>query len=209
VLLGLLAASATAGELHDGCTASQAAQVEAAFAEAERRVAAGLLLLGSHPSHPHARRWFGADGRDEAIAVLKPTLLRLRPGARPPVACTTGGGCADGETFAIALLGPGRVLLCPRFFAARARGAAGQDSRAGTLVHEASHVAAGTEDSAYQPGEALALARRDAAAAAANADNHQYFVETLPPGFVPEPPRPKGPPAGAPPWKSALPDPQG
>jgi len=201
----LLTLAVRAAAAHPGCSADQAARIEAAFAEAERRVSSGLALLASQPAHTHVRRWFGAGDRDDAVAVLKLTLLRLRPSSRPPVACTSADGCSDGETFAVALLREGRILLCPRFFAAPASGATWLDSLAGTLVHEVSHVAAGTEDAAYQPAAARALARRDPAAAAANADNHQYFVEALPPGFVPEPPRPKGPWVGAPPWKPAVP----
>jgi hypothetical protein len=56
----------------------------------------------------------------------------------------------------------------------------GTDSRWGILIHEASHLAANTRDHAYRPNGALMLAKENPARAAENADNYEYFVETLP-----------------------------
>jgi peptidyl-Lys metalloendopeptidase len=56
----------------------------------------------------------------------------------------------------------------------------GTDSRWGILIHEASHLAANTRDHAYRPTGALRLAKDNPARAAENADNYEYFVETLP-----------------------------
>ena len=67
--------------------------------------------------------------------------------------------------------------LCPPYFRARMDGV---DSRWGILIHEASHIAANTRDHVYRPNGALALAKEDATRAAENADNYEYFVETLP-----------------------------
>jgi peptidyl-Lys metalloendopeptidase len=203
--LALLLAAAGAGAAPPpGCSVDQAARIEAGFAGAERRAAAALLLLVHHPAHPHVRRWFGTAPREGPRRVLKLTHQRLRPASRPPVACAGAHRCGGTDIFALALLEERRILLCPRFFAEPPGRAPGLDSRAGTLVHEVSHLAAGTEDTAYQPQAARALARRDPKAAASNADNHQYFVELLPAGHAPDPPAPKGPAGGAPPWKPAL-----
>jgi peptidyl-Lys metalloendopeptidase len=78
---------------------------------------------------------------------------------------------------AYAAPGRGIIGLCPGFFRAAMDG---YDNRWGVLVHEASHLAAGTDDFAYGPAAALILAKQDPARAARNADSYEYFVETLP-----------------------------
>ncbi len=57
--------------------------------------------------------------------------------------------------------------------------ATGKDSKAGTLVHEISHFdsVGGTKDNAYGTKNAEDLAKTDSAAAQANADSFEYFVE--------------------------------
>jgi peptidyl-Lys metalloendopeptidase len=55
----------------------------------------------------------------------------------------------------------------------------GFDNRWGILIHEASHLAAGTQDFVYGPRAALLLAKQDPERAALNADNYEYFVESL------------------------------
>ncbi|HSN85774.1 MAG TPA: M35 family metallo-endopeptidase, partial [Thermoanaerobaculia bacterium] len=56
----------------------------------------------------------------------------------------------------------------------------GTDSKAGTLVHEASHftVVAGTSDYAYGQTACKNLAISNPTNATRNADNHEYFAET-------------------------------
>ncbi|KAI0646096.1 hypothetical protein C8Q79DRAFT_646340 [Trametes meyenii] len=81
----------------------------------------------------------------------------------------------------------GEVHLCDRFFKASPDGA---NSRASTLVHEASHFQknGGTGDNEpYGEGGALELARNAPDVAIMNADNHEYFAVTafaLLPTFV-------------------------
>jgi hypothetical protein len=59
-------------------------------------------------------------------------------------------------------------------------GSGGLDSRFGILIHEMTHIAARTGDHAYRPSGAARMADTDPTLAARNADNYQYFVETLP-----------------------------
>ena len=87
-----------------------------------------------------------------------------------PPACT-------GSRMAYAAVGRSIMGVCPAFFRARMDG---YDTRWGILVHEASHLAAGTNDHAYGPTAAMQLAQADPRRAAENADNLEYFVETLP-----------------------------
>jgi peptidyl-Lys metalloendopeptidase len=57
----------------------------------------------------------------------------------------------------------------------------GENSRAGTITHEMSHfiLAGGTKDFAYGPSNCKALARTAAEKALFNADNFEYFVESV------------------------------
>lgn len=53
----------------------------------------------------------------------------------------------------------------------------GMDSRAGTLIHEMSHLVGNTGDYEYSPRKCLILARTNPAKAQANADNYQFYAE--------------------------------
>ena len=160
-----------------GCDAKQLILVPHAFTMAERRTEAALAFLDSDPYHPHVRTWFGSAPYPKVRARLGRTLDMLRAERRPPYLCGTAEACGNRPIFAIAHLVRRTVTLCPMFFNARNEGA---DSRPGVIVHEVSHLAAGTGDMAYGRNAALALARKEPDRAALNADNYEYFVEFLP-----------------------------
>ncbi len=61
-----------------------------------------------------------------------------------------------------------RFLECPLI---------GEDSQAGTIVHEVSHLVAGTHDYAYGAVNCAALASNHPEKAIKNADSYEYFVE--------------------------------
>ncbi len=70
----------------------------------------------------------------------------------------------------------GAMGFCSLFFRARSDG---YDSAAGIVIHEVSHAAARTRDIAYSVRGAAVLAKDDPSGAAQNADNYEYFVESL------------------------------
>lgn len=157
------------------CTAEQAAVIEAAFVTAERRVRRALELLDAEPSMPEVTRWFG-DAPVKAVrmrlALIHGALTRHRPG---DMACNVPRAC-EGAIVAYAIPATGAMGFCQRFFRMPERGL---DSRFGTVVHELSHVVADTEDFVYGPRRAEALARENGGLAVRNADNFQYFVESV------------------------------
>jgi hypothetical protein len=159
------------------CDAKQEILVQHAFTLAEQRAEAALAFLDINPDHPHVREWFGAAPHSKVRARLARTVEMLRPARRAPHLCGTAEACGNRPVFAIANLSRRVVMLCPMFFNARNEGA---DSRPGIMVHETSHLAAGTADMAYGRAAALALARKEPDRAALNADNYEYFVEFLP-----------------------------
>ncbi|KAH8801295.1 peptidyl-Lys metalloendopeptidase [Flagelloscypha sp. PMI_526] len=73
----------------------------------------------------------------------------------------------------------GFIHLCPAFWTSPI---SGTDSKAGTLIHEASHFIdnGGTVDSAAGQAAALALAIKSPAKAIMNGDSHEYFAENTP-----------------------------
>ena len=157
------------------CTAEQAAVIEEAFVQAERRVGRAIELLAAEPALPEFARWFG-DGSVKAVrarlTLIHGALMRHRP---EDMACNVPRACA-GAIVAYAIPATGAMGFCQRFFRMPERGL---DSRFGTVVHELSHVVADTEDFAYGPRRAEALARENGGLAVRNADNYQYFVESV------------------------------
>ncbi|CAF4705681.1 unnamed protein product, partial [Rotaria sp. Silwood2] len=71
------------------------------------------------------------------------------------------------------------IHLCPLFWSTPMTGT---DSKAGTLIHEASHfsVVVGTSDHAYGQMASISLALNTPSKAIMNGDSHEYFAENLP-----------------------------
>jgi len=158
------------------CAAEHREIIDEALAEARRRLAAAIRLVAEEPDHPHIRRWFGNAGRKTVRLTLELTAARLADLEGVEIRCNDPPACPPGR-FAYARESDLILGLCPPFFRARMEGT---DARWGILIHEASHIAANTRDHAYRPEGAAALAKEDALRAAENADNYEYFVETLP-----------------------------
>ena len=166
----------SAGPSNAACTADQRVMVEEARNLAQQRTADAAQLVATQPDHPHIRRWFGDAPRAEIADRLQRTASQLGRPESMKVLCNDLGPC-EGGNMAFARPGLGIIGLCPAFFRASMKGV---DSRWGILLHEASHLAAETDDYAYGPTAALILAKDDPRRAARNADNLEYFVETLP-----------------------------
>jgi hypothetical protein len=150
--------------------------IDEALAEARLRIAEAVRLVREEPAHPHISRWFGAAGRKAILITLEQTEARLADMTGVEIRCNDPSACPGGR-FAYARERDLVLGVCPPFFRARMEGT---DSRWGILIHEATHLAANTRDHAYRPNGALVLAKDDAMRAAENADNYEYFVETLP-----------------------------
>ncbi|WP_198378701.1 M35 family metallopeptidase [Neoroseomonas rubea] len=158
------------------CVAAHRALIDDALAEARRRLPEAIRLVREEPNHPHIRRWFGDAPRKTIRLTLELTLARLEDMTGVDLRCNDPPGCPGGR-FAYARERDMVLGLCAPYFRARMDGT---DSRWGILIHEASHLAANTRDHAYRPNGALTLAKENSARAAENADNYEYFVETLP-----------------------------
>lgn len=150
--------------------------LDEALAEARRRITEAVRLVREEPDHPRIRRWFGDAGRKTVLMTLDLTAARLADMTGVEIHCNDPPSCPGGR-FAYARERDLVLGVCPPFFRARMDGT---DNRWGILIHEASHLAANTRDHVYRPNGALALAKEDGLRASENADNYEYFVETLP-----------------------------
>jgi hypothetical protein len=157
------------------CSQQEAMQIETAFREAAQMVRYAIRALDENPNLPEFRRWFGAGPVAPVrrnLVNIADYLARQRP---QQIACNSPSMCPRGR-YAYTMNASGAMGFCELFFRARSEG---WDSRAGIVVHEVSHAAARTRDTAYSTRGAAVLAKDDPAAAANNADNYEYFVESL------------------------------
>jgi hypothetical protein len=158
------------------CVPEHRAAIDAALATARQRLAVAVRLVEERPQDPHVRRWFGTAPAGVVAERLRRTAAWMQTPDRAKILCNDPQLCAD-QRVAFASASRSVIGLCPTFFRARATG---YDTPMGILIHEVSHIAAGTQDFAYGPNATLILAKADPQRAAANADNYEYFVETLP-----------------------------
>lgn len=81
------------------------------------------------------------------------------------------------NVFAVTSHGSTTICICKRFWKAPTTGL---NSQAGTMVHEHSHATASTSDLEDGIDSCQKLARTDPGGATLNADNYEYFSESLP-----------------------------
>lgn len=86
-----------------------------------------------------------------------------------------GSGCGE-DTFAYTTKGGSTVWLCTLFWKAPDEGF---DSKAGTIVHEHSHATCNTDDLVYSQQKCKELAKNSPDKAVKNADNYEYYSESL------------------------------
>ncbi len=119
--------------------------------------------------------WFGADdaGRYQTI---RDHYQRIRNRLNSPHTYDLTPDDCDPGVYAYTHDGDDTVSLCSGYFSAPNTGI---DSKFGTFVHEWSHSVVSTDDIVYGPTKARNLAKTKPGDAVRNADNHEYFVETL------------------------------
>ncbi len=156
------------------CTASDRAVLTEAFALAIDHVAVGLRHIRETPDSQHVRTWFGTAPRKQITFVLDAVARRLAQPQSFTVSCNDNL-CRQGP-MAYTVPSASRMGFCQGFFRARLTG---EDSRTGTVVHEMSHLAARTQDHMYGRTRTRGLSAKQPDIAANNADNYEYFIETL------------------------------
>lgn len=156
------------------CTASDRAIVTEAFALAIDHVAVGIRHVRETPNSPQVNTWFGSASRKQITTVLEAVARRLAQPESFTVSCNDNL-CRQGP-MAYTVPSASRMGFCQGFFRASLTG---EDSRTGTVVHEMSHLAARTQDHMYGRTRTRGLSAKQPDVAANNADNYEYFIETL------------------------------
>lgn len=156
-----------------GGTASQRKQASDAHTDGFALVTSSVSSLGGTPG-PRYKTWFGVvdSGR---LRTVRGTFKTIRQSMESKTYTydLTGKGCQP-SWYAYTYKGSSTVWFCKQFWSAPANGT---NSRAGTVVHELSHAAAGTSDHAYGTANCKKLAKSDPAKAVDNADSYEYYAE--------------------------------
>jgi peptidyl-Lys metalloendopeptidase len=157
---------------YNKCTASQQPVVAQSVADANAYADAARVALGNSTTGNRFLTWFKS-------TTNKPKALQnfqAIDAAFDNAAITVDCGCKKQYYAYVYPNQPYKIWVCRVFWQAPALG---QDSKAGTMVHEMSHfdVVAGTDDLAYGHSACKALS---ASQAINNADTHEYYAENTP-----------------------------
>ncbi|KAF8606584.1 zincin [Ceratobasidium sp. AG-I] len=160
------------------CTAAQQNSITEGIKGADAYIAEVNTYLATayYIANNRYRTWFGPYENSRWNSVKSHYLALQGQPQRFLYDCS----CTTEDTFAYVYPDQfGIVYLCGAFWKAQTLGT---DSRAGTIIHEATHFTAlaGTDDFGYGHDEAQALAKSNPAQAIMNADSHEYFAENTP-----------------------------
>ncbi|KAF9265889.1 peptidyl-Lys metalloendopeptidase [Marasmius fiardii PR-910] len=177
-LTGKLAVASLAKRAtYESCSSSQQSDLASAQTQAVSYANAASSYLNSQSASTRRyTEWFGAytSSRKTTVANHFTAIKGYSfTGNTYDCSCTS-------SAYAYVNLGEfGVINLCRAFWSAPL---AGTDSKAGTLIHEASHFneVAGTDDVVYGQSAARSLASSSPAQAITNADSHEYFAENNP-----------------------------
>ena len=152
----------------------ESSQGSTAWSDAYQGIIKGQEEMASHPEH--YEHWFGLP----PSGTPKPwrnvlSSIQSAMEAKQFLLYLHGGYCEPGD-YAYTYMGGHVIYLCDRYFVSPATG---YDSKLGTLVHELSHAVAYTEDFEYGQEDCLYLARKFPIIAIMNADNYEYYIESL------------------------------
>ena len=120
-----------------------------------------------------AKTWFG-ESYDYAIKVFEQMEAILKD---EKIVYVFGGKHCDKDTFAYTFHDTRKIFLCESY--EKAKKLSGLDTKLGILTHELSHALAKTDDKVYGISACKKLAKKAPRKAARNADNYEYFVETM------------------------------
>ncbi|KAF8646489.1 hypothetical protein AX16_007191 [Volvariella volvacea WC 439] len=161
-----------------GCSSSQQSLINTAASSATTYATNSYNYLNANTAATtRYTTWFGAFTSSRRSTVLSHfNAIRGNNFNSFTWDCT----CTDSGTYAYVYPSQfGRVYFCGAFWNAPNTGT---DSKAGTIVHEASHFTSngGTNDYAYGQSACRSLASSNPDRAVMNADSHEYFAENNP-----------------------------
>ena len=118
--------------------------------------------------------WFGVNQVDNVVKKFKKMVEVLE---KDTFTYTFDGPFCDPDTYAYTYKNTREIFLCQIY--KQASTLTGSDNKMGILTHELSHAIISTDDIVYGQLGCRELAKNAPADAINNADNYEYFVESL------------------------------
>ncbi|WP_318186622.1 M35 family metallo-endopeptidase [Pelagicoccus enzymogenes] len=137
----------------------------------------GGIDLGSGPSaaEQHYARWFGEHTPRRAAFVAN-SFTRIAKALNGKIHFDCG--CKKDYYAYVYSGGRRKIYLCNKFWSKA--GASGFDSKPGVIIHELAHeVRSSIGDKGYGTATAESLAKKSPGKAIKNADNYEYYAESL------------------------------
>lgn len=177
-------------------TSLERASVDWAIAQVENTVTKCQMALGQVPrdgaERQRMQRWFGSD--PQLHAMVRARYGQLLGAIRNGILLIKDDTPGQGNTFAYVYVNrpaPQPVIyLCGQFWRAgqvtwasklkvRKDGRDSDDNPLGVIIHELTHVVLNTKDYRYGRHDCQELARNEPVKARDNADNYEYFAESV------------------------------
>ena len=167
------------GVSYVGCDSTQINKAGQAVIDARAYAENAKGYLAGNNQGPRYTTWFGAYTSQRYSTVSQHFVAIDSAIDQNAGQVKINCGCNQSYYAYVYPTRPYEIFVCRAFWSA---GATGTDSKAGTLIHEMSHinVVAGTDDHVYGQSGAKSLAISDPNAAVDNADSHEYFAENTP-----------------------------
>ncbi len=153
-------------------TTYDVSEANAAWIKAYSKLVTGISGLTNNPSHYY--NWFGMY---PTSTVWSNTFSLVKSSMEEDTfkLYFHGRHCRS-NVYAYTYAGSRTIYLCGAYISAPDSGV---DTKFGTLVHEMTHAVVATRDIAYGRRYARYLAQSYPSLAVENADNYEYYVETL------------------------------
>jgi peptidyl-Lys metalloendopeptidase len=163
------------------CAGSELATAQAALSQATDALKSTISHINSGDADTanKAMTWLGVHNSTEAGQVKDVLNLALALAANPSFLCDNSTYVTLGDVYAHVLPTDPFVIKLGAFFWPAPD--TGFDSKPGTLIHEMTHFSSvgATADLAGDTSSSKALAQSDPAGARRNANNYEYFVESV------------------------------
>ena len=131
-------------------------------------------ILDLKENQERAKTWFGIGHTGIAINVFErmEEIVKI-----DKITYVFGGKYCHQDTLAYTYYDTRKIILCNGY--EKAEKLSGFDSKMGILTHELSHALTRTDDKVFGVSKCKKLAKRAPGRAVKNADNYEYFAESL------------------------------
>ena len=131
-------------------------------------------IIDLKENQERAKTWFGIGYTEIASGVFEQIeeIVKI-----DKITYVFGGKYCHQDTLAYTYYDTRKIILCNGY--EKAEKLSGFDSKMGILTHELSHALTRTDDKVFGVSKCTKLAKRAPGRAVKNADNYEYFAESL------------------------------